>query len=312
MIKIAKEYAKPRKFCGIRIVARGRNKTKAYNYNRKVVVDTKGRIHFVHHLVWKKHANKKDISRYESGGYHIHHINNDFLDNSPENLKLLKAKKHRRLHAGIKITEYNKSEEHRERVKALHRDGHYSRCTWAYTYNGSDKHREDCRRMWKDPDRVEAQEAIRDTFRKYNQSEHHRTVVSKRNKRMWRNPDYRQKMIERLQNRPEEELNRMRKGIRQSWKKEGEGDRRVLARMLSTMKTAVNNTGTGASTKVILKEYDKVRSRNTPSVETMRKKETRGKVKTAWNPKRLVLATKKGYGIRKAVRFVKENVHENP
>ena len=240
-IRIVKSCNPARSKFGVQAKALGICLISCYNPGRRVVVDTEGKVHFVHHLVWKaKVATKRELLRYAKGGWHIHHVNHDFLDNRPENLVLMRAKEHRRLHARKHMVDYNKSDAHRERIRALHRDGHYSNYTWAETYNGSEAHLNAIQRMWTDPDKENAREAIRDIFREYNKSEHHSMVVSKRNRRMWRDPEYRKKILCHLQSKRSQQL--AREGVIRTWQRPGEGERRVLARIIGTMRLALQST----------------------------------------------------------------------
>jgi DNA gyrase subunit B len=103
----------------------------------------------LHQLVWKSQASKGDLRQYEKGGYHIHHIDGNINNNSPENLQMLSEQEHLKLHNVF--SEYNKSEAHRKRVSELHKSGYY-REQGAYDgfeeYNGSDQQKQALSNAW--------------------------------------------------------------------------------------------------------------------------------------------------------------------
>ena len=83
------------------------------------------------------------------GAVHIHHRNDNPLDNSPENLKFIYKETHGRHH----MREY------------------------AEAYNGSDKHLADLEKHWSSKAGTANRKQARDTITAYNQSEKHRQTV---------------------------------------------------------------------------------------------------------------------------------------
>lgn len=112
-----------------------------HNGDREQVFDNEtGKWNFTHRLV-SKHVNGPAPKH-----FHVHHVNEDHRDNTPANLQVLPAHEHLSMHATKIITKYNKSDLHKNRVKWLHRNTNvYKHCSWAQTYDGTIKHKEDIR-----------------------------------------------------------------------------------------------------------------------------------------------------------------------
>lgn len=113
-----------------------------HNSDREQVFDNEtGKWNFTHRLV------SECVNGIAPKHYHVHHVNEDYRDNTPVNLQVLSAHEHLSLHATKIITKYNKSDLHKNRVRWLHHNTNiYEHCSWAQTYNGTVKHKEDIRR----------------------------------------------------------------------------------------------------------------------------------------------------------------------
>lgn len=87
-------------------------------------------------------------------GIVVHHADENKLNNEPTNLKWLTSKEYFIEHAKTaseKMTRYNKSEEHKDRVKELHKQGHYANTYFGQAgngYNGSDLQKANLSKAW--------------------------------------------------------------------------------------------------------------------------------------------------------------------
>lgn len=81
----------------------------------------------------------QNINNIHSGrNWHVHHINENYLDNRPDNLEWRSQSEHAKMHVD-NIIQYNQSQEHRDRVKQLHQEGVYKHTYWGNNgYNGSE------------------------------------------------------------------------------------------------------------------------------------------------------------------------------
>lgn len=82
-------------------------------------------------------------------GNQIHHLDGNHFNNDPSNLvQLTKGE-----HSSVELTKYNKSEEHIERIKQLHREGAYDHCyDNLVEWNRSDYHKQQVAEMNSDED----------------------------------------------------------------------------------------------------------------------------------------------------------------
>ena len=157
------------------------NDDKNYNKHReKIFIPNTGKWMFTHHMVMQ---NIDPQHVFLKTGQHIHHINENFLDNRPENLEWKDAEEHHRIHSIQHITEYNKSDEHRERVKELHQQGVYKRTYFGQKdngYNGSEAQKEMLKKMHQ---REDIKQKIKEVFNTYNASEKNKETTRLLNQR---------------------------------------------------------------------------------------------------------------------------------
>lgn len=121
--------------------------TEFHNPNREMIFDNAdGEWKFTHKLV----------SNYFNGetkkGEQIHHIDENYLNNSPENLMIMNSEEHHRLHSSKRIIEYNQSDEHKDRISYLweHTDTYKNATFNAAGYNGSIQQKEMLQQKHKD------------------------------------------------------------------------------------------------------------------------------------------------------------------
>lgn len=107
----------------------------------------------------------------------IHHMNHNHDNNNPDNLVILDHKKHGSLH----LTEYNKSEKHKETNKLVAKrpDKHIKNVLNITSYNKSEKHKESVQKLMQRP---EIKERNRNMMISYNKSEKHKSSVIRNNK----------------------------------------------------------------------------------------------------------------------------------
>lgn len=156
------------------------NCKKRYNKNRELFFDQNhNRWEFTHLRVAESLYGNRET------GYHTHHIDKNYRNNDPRNLKFLTVGEHHEIHkddASHQLAEYNRSEGHRERISYLwHNTDTYDNATFGKNgYNGSEKHREDLRRAFEDG-RLSA-----DPIKEWNLTEEarklHSEIISKSNK----------------------------------------------------------------------------------------------------------------------------------
>lgn len=148
-----------------------------YNYDREMVMNNHTqKYEFTHHMVYDACNNTE-----RSLGHHVHHVDRNYLNNKPSNLRLLTKEEHLRTHAkehnGFHHR-YNGTQKHINDIKNGWAKGSYDKCTWKYTYNGSDKHKEDVKRAWKEG---KYQKGI-DRIKAYNKTEANKEATRKLNK----------------------------------------------------------------------------------------------------------------------------------
>lgn len=137
------------------------------NYYRRVVNPYTNSKNWIYKLVTM--SLKKDeydnVDMSDGSPYKvIHHINHDKTNDNPSNLKPMSLREHRKLHSDI-ITEYNKSEKHRDTVSKLCEE---RKLGFGYVYdkNGPELFKENGTKQ----------------ITKYNKSEKHRKEASERGK----------------------------------------------------------------------------------------------------------------------------------
>lgn len=115
-----------------------KNDCESYNNNRELIYDN-GKWEFTHKIV-SNYFNGETIP-----GQQIHHIDENYLNNEPNNLIIMNSNEHRKLHnskAGQRnkhlLVDYNKSDKHKQRVSDLWKNTNtYDNATWKTTYNDS-------------------------------------------------------------------------------------------------------------------------------------------------------------------------------
>ena len=124
---------------------------------------------------------KKENHLPHQNSIQTHHIDENKLNNKPENLTWLTAYEHFSLHgkSGNHFRSYNKSPEKIAKIKQYHKDGKYDHIHFGNNgYNGSEKHINDVKQAHKDGKYKNA------TFSAngYNYSDKHNKVITKNNK----------------------------------------------------------------------------------------------------------------------------------
>lgn len=91
---------------------------------------------FTHHVVDDYFNGEKPK------GIHVHHVDHNKLNNSPENLVRMSKHDHQSYHAkqGYLVTEYNPSGIHGERISELHKNGNYEGTSHFIKYNKTEAH----------------------------------------------------------------------------------------------------------------------------------------------------------------------------
>ena len=256
-VRVTRWYDQPRRRLGLVCVARGVSIMKRYNYGRRVLIGTDGRVHFVHHLVWMRHASLRERRLFAKGGYSIHHRNEDFTDNHWKNLQLVASDQH--------------EADHLRRM--------------AQEFNGSQDHLDALQRYWNDPKLGDQRrQAAADTFRTYNKSKHHSKVVAERNRRLWRDSAYRKEMVDKLSHPSKSTRRKLSRGVSRSWRRAGEGERRVLARVINLLRLVLT---TVSRRDRIMQEYERLRPSSNVSAENLVKR---------WRVTRLLYFAKKSAG----------------
>ena len=150
-----------------------------------------GRYECTHRMVANHvHAEEKSLAQERleredhlpnQNSIQVHHKDENKLNNLPKNLEWKTAKEHWQHHGkdgGKRLTEYNQSEKHIERVKDLHQEGVYDHTYFGNNgYNGSDQQK-------KALTDAHARGVYKENYRKlaeYNRSEEHSKVVARTN-----------------------------------------------------------------------------------------------------------------------------------
>lgn len=121
-----------------------------YNKNRELFFDQNhNRWEFTHLRVAESLYGKRET------GYHTHHLDKNYRNNDPRNLKFLTVGEHHEIHkddVSTRLAEYNKSDIHKERVSYLWKNTDtYDNATFGKNgYNGSEKHIADIKRAFAD------------------------------------------------------------------------------------------------------------------------------------------------------------------
>ena len=137
----------------------------SFNKNREMIYDSeKGKWEFTHYLIMKS----KDGLTYKNGTS-IHHINNNYLNNNPDNLIRIPTKEHLQLHNIESFKEYNKTDKHKTRIKQLHKQGVYEHTYFDNNgYNGSERQKNMLHEM---NQRELVKKIHSDTMKQYNKSD---------------------------------------------------------------------------------------------------------------------------------------------
>lgn len=125
-----------------------------HNPNREMIFDNAdGDWKFTHKVV------SSIFNGEAQAGNQIHHIDLNYLNNSPENLMIMKTSEHKKLHYKIngenskdRLIEYNQSDEHKDRISYLweHTDTYKNATFNAFGYNGSLQQKEMLKQKHKD------------------------------------------------------------------------------------------------------------------------------------------------------------------
>jgi len=191
----------------------------------------------------------------------VHHVNYDKRNNVPENLYWMPSWEHMEVHSFLgteQIVRYNRSEKHRQRIKDLHADGHYAQYTWANTYNGSARHLDAIARTWADDG---MRKKILSGFDSYRGSQKNKDTATKRNKKMWQDPEYRKKHLERLTNPSSEVRDKLSKHASGQWKDPEMRDKIIKGRVLGVLHRLVV---AGVSSDELRERYNLEKPKNTP------------------------------------------------
>jgi hypothetical protein len=89
---------------------------------------------------------------------------------------------------------------------------------------------------------------------------------------MWKDLQYRKKMIHRLRNPTPEARSRVIKRVKRDWQRKGEGERRVLSRIIGTARIIVERLGTNISKRDFIQGYEGLRAKSTVSIDHVRAK----------------------------------------
>lgn len=121
-----------------------------------------------------------DDGSHSGRNWHVHHINRNFLDNRPENMKWQTMTEHMKEHSDH-IIAYNQSQEHRDRVKQLHQDGVYQHTYWGNNgYNGSEAQKTMLQEL---NQREDIKQIHSQVITEYNHSEQNREATRRINQR---------------------------------------------------------------------------------------------------------------------------------
>ena len=128
------------------------------------------------HRVVLEHFDKRESVRWQ-----VHHIDNNYFNNDPRNLKWVTPSEHAKIHNVF--GKYNVSIQHKERVKELHKQGIYSHVYFGSDqnkWNGSEEQKLMLKEMVKDPER---KNAFLNMVHGYNKSEKNKETTRAINRR---------------------------------------------------------------------------------------------------------------------------------
>lgn len=203
------------------------NKGREYIYQKGTNYDSRKRDWIpTHKLVAFKMYGKKLYTP-------VHHKNNNQTDNRPENLEY--RKDHRSLHSknSYLVTNYNGSLKQRKHLQKLH----YT----TDTYDGVHKN-----------------------FIDYNYSEKHSKVVSKRNRRMWKDDNYREYMSAKISKWGRKHGKILSRNCKKQWSDPEISFRMRATRMVNVIKSTIQKYG-----KLNEKNYNLTKHKGIESYKTM-------------------------------------------
>lgn len=174
---------------------------------------------FTHHVVDNYFNGEKPK------GIHVHHVDHNKLNNSPENLKRMTSSDHHSYHSkqSYLVTEYNPSGVHGKLISELHKNGHYEGTSNFIKYNKTDAHSKNISDHHKNGTYAHCYFHTNG----YNGSEKNSETATKRNLAMWNSTEtyrdgmtYSEWMSKQLSERSEETLKVLSENCSNQWKDE--------------------------------------------------------------------------------------------